>query len=80
MPKPRKSAFDSGYITIIERLIARRREIGMTQVQLAALYGEPQSFISSVERKQRRLDVWEFVRWCRALQIEPSQVLSDLGG
>lgn len=78
MPKPRKSAFEPGYIAIIERLIARRREISMTQVELAVLYGEDQSFISRVERLQRRIDVWEFVQFCVALKLAPSEVLDPL--
>ena len=80
MPKPRKSAFEAPYVEIIDRLIARRRELGMTQTDLANAYGEDQSFISRVERRQRRIDVWEFVQLCRALRIEPGSLLHDLGG
>lgn len=79
MPKPRKSAFEDGYIAIIDRLIARRRELGWTQAALGEAYGEDQSFISRVERRQRRIDVWEFVQFCRALQIDPAKVLKGLG-
>ena len=75
MPKPRKSAFEDGYIAIVDALIARRRELGMTQVELGSAYGEDQSFISRVERRQRRIDAWELVRFCRALRIEPSKIL-----
>lgn len=78
MPKPRKSAFDPGYLAIIEMLIERRREIGMTQTELAELYGEDQSFVSRVERRQRRMDVWEFVRWCQALRLKPEQILAKV--
>lgn len=78
MPKPRKSAFAPSYLAIIELLIERRREIGMTQEALAAAYGEDQSFISRVERRQRRIDVYEFVRFCRALGIKPSSILDPL--
>jgi len=77
MPKPRKSPFDDGYIAIIERLVARRRELGMTQEQLASAYGEDQSFISRVERRQRRIDVWEFVLFCVALDVDPGALLKD---
>ena len=79
VPYPRKSAFDPGYIAIIDMLIERRREIGMTQVEFAELYGEDQSFVSRVERRQRCIDVWEFIRWCRALRLEPGQLLARLG-
>jgi transcriptional regulator with XRE-family HTH domain len=78
MPKPRKSAFDAPYIEIIDRLIARRHELGMTQTDLALAYGEDQSFISRVERRQRRIDVYEFVRMCRALRLDPTVVLQDI--
>lgn len=50
----------------------------MTQLEVAEAFGEDQSFISRVERKQRRIDVWEFVRWCRVLNLHPGQVLDDL--
>ena len=38
-------------------------------------YGEDQSFISRVERRQRRIDAWEFVLFCRVLKLEPGEVL-----
>lgn len=78
MPMPRKSPFSAGYSLIIDRLIARRKAMGMTQVILAELYGEDQSFVSRVERKQRRLDVFEYVRWCRTLRSAPADFLADL--
>lgn len=78
MPRPRKSAFDPPYIEIIDRLIARRKELAISQADLAQAYGEDQSFISRVERRQRRIDVWEFVRLCRLLRVEPGDVLADL--
>jgi transcriptional regulator with XRE-family HTH domain len=78
MPQPRKSAFEPPYIEIIEQLIARRMELGMTQAELGAAYGENQSFVSRVERRQRRIDVYEFVRLCAVLEIEPSRILDPL--
>lgn len=78
MPKPRKSAFEEPYAKIIERLIIRRRELNITQAELGALYGEDQSFVSRIERRQRRLDVYEFVRFCCLLQIEPTEALKGI--
>jgi len=78
MPKPRKSPFEEPYIEIIDRLIARRKELDMTQADVGVAFGEDQSFISRVERRQRRIDVWEFVRWCRILQLNPSAILDDM--
>ena len=79
MPKPRKSAFEEPYIAIIDRLIERRRELEMTQADLAKVYGEDQSFVSRIERRQRRLDVYEYVRFCRALEIDPAAILRAIG-
>ena len=78
MPKARKSAFEIPYIEIVESLVARRHELGMTQAELATAYGEDQSFISRVERRQRRIDVYEYLRFCRALQIHPSVILDPI--
>jgi len=78
MPKPRKSAFAPEYRQIIERLVARRDELGMTQAELGTQYGEDQSFMSRVERLQRRLDVWEFVRFCAILKLDPLDILRPL--
>lgn len=78
MPHPRKSAFASPYIGLIEQLVRRRRELGMTQEQLGSAFGEDQSFISRVERCQRRIDVYEFVRLCRILRLKPSTMLDAI--
>jgi len=78
MAKPRKSPFSAPYIAIIDRLVARRDELGMTQADLGAAYGEDQSFISRIERRQRRVDVYEYVRLCRALRLDPARPLADL--
>lgn len=80
MPQARKSAFEAPYIEIIDRLIARRKELGVSQVELGKALGEEQAFISRIERRQRRLDVWEFVRFCRALNTEPGTLLRDIDG
>ncbi len=80
MPQPRKSAFAAPYIELIARLAGRRRDLGMTQGQLGAAFGEDQSFISRVERCQRRIDVYEFVRLCRIMGVSPSEMLDGIEG
>lgn len=75
MPTDRKSIHAAPYIAIVDRLIARRKELKMNQTELGRRFGENQAFISSLERRQRRIDMWEFVRLCRALNLEPADVL-----
>jgi len=50
----------------------------MTQAALGKAYGENQSFVSRVERLQRRIDVWEFVRFCAVLKINPDDIIGPL--
>lgn len=78
MPQPRKSVFEEPYQTIVRRLIERRKLIGMTQWGLAKAYGEDQSFISRIERMQRRLDVYEYTVFCRILGIDPGEILRPI--
>lgn len=43
-------------------LAAARQRAGISQKDLAATLGKPQSFVSSYENGQRRVDVLEFMR------------------
>jgi len=55
----------------------RRRAAGITQTNLARLLGRPQSFVTKVERGERRLDVVEFCAWAKALGISPPRLLAE---
>jgi transcriptional regulator with XRE-family HTH domain len=58
-------------------LVAAREKSGMTQAEVAARLGRPQSFVSKYESGERRLDVVELVLVCIALEIEPQAVVRD---
>lgn len=62
-----KSAFSTEYRILLAHLRQARTEAGLTQEELAERLGESQSFISKVERGERRLDVVELRAFCRAL-------------
>lgn len=57
-----------------------RKNRRLTQTQLAAKLGRPQSFVSKYERADRRLDVVEFLEVARALDVDPVQMIADLAG
>jgi transcriptional regulator with XRE-family HTH domain len=50
-------------------LAAAREDSGQTQLELASHLKKPQSFVSSYERGQRRVDLLEFGRIADALGI-----------
>ncbi len=73
-----RSAFTRKYARFRRLLADARRAQGLTQVELARKLGRPQSFISKVERGERRLDVVEFLEVARALRVDPARLLAEV--
>ena len=57
------------YRLFLANLRRVREQAGLTQQDLAKLLGQTQSFISKVERGERRLDVVELRAICKALKV-----------
>lgn len=55
-------------------LVATRREVRLTQAQLAERLGKPASFIAKIEIGERRLDVVEFTAIAKALKLDPRKM------
>lgn len=51
--------YQQRYEQFLKRLRQARKSAGLTQYDVAAALGKPQSFISKVETGERRLDVIE---------------------
>lgn len=62
-----KSLRTAAHRQLSASLRTARLEARITQVQLSAMLGVPQSFVAKVEGMERRLDVVEFARWLSAL-------------
>jgi transcriptional regulator with XRE-family HTH domain len=73
-----KSIFTREYGLVLQKLVAARKAAGLTQNELAQRLSKPQSFVSKVERHERRLDVVEFVVMCKALSVLPRDILAEL--
>jgi len=71
-----RAATSEAYKVFIGALVERRKAAGVTQVELAAALGKPQSYVSKIERRERRLDVLEFCAIARALGMAPSELLN----
>lgn len=66
------------YRAVLEALVAVRKEAGMTQRQLAARLRREPSFVAKIELGERRVDVLELYRICKACNQPPSTVLLRL--
>ena len=56
-------------------LIQARHNAGLRQEDLADRLGKPQSFVSKVERGERRLDLFEFLILVRAAGGDPEAIV-----
>ena len=59
-------------------LIQARKTAGLTQAELAEQLKRPQSFVSKMERGERRLDVIEFLEVARVLRLDVAAFLHKL--
>ncbi len=64
-----KSIYTKEYSLFLEQLKKVREEKGLTQTEVAERLGQTQSFISKVERGERRLDIVELRAFCFAMEI-----------
>lgn len=61
-----------------KRLEAARKDSGLSQVQLAKKLRKPQSFVSSYERGQRRMDMLEFTSVVLAIGGDVGAIATDI--
>lgn len=73
-----KSVFTDAYAAVVEYLVELRKTQGVSQVELASRLGKTQQFVSLVERKDRRLDIVEFLVWVRALEADTEKALLEV--
>lgn len=62
-----KSLRSPRHLVLLDRLRTLRKEAGVTQVELAARLGRPQSYVAKIEGGERRMDVLEFIDWFDAI-------------
>ena len=56
-------------------LIEARNKAGLTQKDLGALIGRPQSYVSNYERGAGRVDVADLIVIARALRRDPKEMV-----
>lgn len=73
-----KSITTAGYQRVIERFKKVRLDAELTTRDLGEILGESHSFVVRVETLQRRLDIYQFVMYCRALGLDPATTIKIL--
>jgi transcriptional regulator with XRE-family HTH domain len=56
-----------------------RNDRGLSQEKLAELAGLDRTYVSSVERGQRNISILNIVKFAKALSINPSSLLENIG-
>jgi transcriptional regulator with XRE-family HTH domain len=65
---------------LISWLKETRLKKSLSMRDLAELINQPHSFVGKIETLERRLDVYEYVIYCEALQVNPTVGLRYLSG
>jgi DNA-binding protein len=78
MRKLRLSIHSVEHTKLRQLLIRRRLDLELSQRALADRMGVIHSFVGKVETGDRRLDVFEFIDYCRALDWNAAEILMEL--
>ena len=79
MSSPKLSIHSPQQIWLRQLFIQRRQQLGFSQRTLAIKLGVIYSFVGKVETGDRRLDVFEFLQYCNALELDSVEVLQKIG-
>lgn len=63
---------------LLALLVDTRKAKDMTQADVAAALGKPQSFVAKYENGERRIDVIEFIDIAAALGVMPTDILAQI--
>ncbi len=74
MKKIQNESYKIARISVLEL----RKQSGLSQLELSRILGLDQSVISKIERGERRLDIVEFIYYCGALKVSPSEAIEKI--
>jgi transcriptional regulator with XRE-family HTH domain len=64
-----KTIYSREYAVVLRLLRAAREQAGITQVDLAKKLKQTQSFVSKIERGDRRLDIVQLRTFCKVFGL-----------
>ena len=65
-------------LKVAEHLKKLRNHERLSMRELGVIIGTSHSFVGKIEKQGRRIDVGEFICYCRALEKDPEEVLKDI--
>lgn len=71
------SIHDPEYHRIVDALISLREKAKLSQKVIAYEIGLTQPDISKIERRERRIDILEALRWVRAANADPAEFFAQ---
>lgn len=75
MPKAQHSPAYRGVPALLREM---RDAAGLTQREVGAKLRRPQSWVYNCETANRRVDITEFLAWCRACKSDPLAAVGKL--
>jgi len=73
-----KSIYSADQESLLKVLGRVRTDAGLSQQELARRMAVSQSTVSDILRGQRRLDVIEWISFCKACKVTPQHFLEEL--
>lgn len=71
------SIHDPAYHRIVAELVALRENAKISQKAIAQKIGLTQPDVSKIERRERRIDILEALRWVRATDTDPAEFFAQ---
>ncbi len=66
------------HMRLVQLVVDKRHEAGMSQADLAEALGRYQSVVAAIESGGRRVDVVEFLELAEAIGFNPYEVLREV--
>lgn len=73
-----KNIHHPNYKAFKEWLVSARKEQGLSVRELAELINEPHSIVVKIELGSRKLSLFEYPQYCKALKLDPAVGLEIL--
>ncbi|ATQ84267.1 MULTISPECIES: helix-turn-helix domain-containing protein [Pseudomonadota] len=73
-----KAITSQNYINLTSYLKKRRLELGLSMRDLGERIDQPHSFVQKLEDGQKKLDIYQYVQYCEALELDAPETLRIL--